>query len=302
MNNDYNILIQKLNRFIRKYYKNLMLKGLILSLSIVLALFLLVDIIEYFAWTSIVARTIIFYSFLGSVLIVLIGYIIVPGLKLARIGKTLSNADAAKLIGEHFPDVSDKLLNTLQLGNLASNGGDHEDYALLEASIEQRAATLNPIPFRKAIDMRKNVHYLRYFVPPLLILLAVLVISPAFITEPSRRIVNHSTYFEKPLPYSLTIENDKLVGIITDRDLRLAVNSPVVKEGADLKRETVLDGVRVVDCMTPDPQCVSSNTPLHEVADLLSLNKFGAMPVVDDGKLVGMISYVDFLKHYAANR
>jgi len=42
--------------------------------------------------------------------------------------------------------------------------------------------------------------------------------------------------------------------------------------------------------------------PLHQVADLLSLNKFGAMPVVDEGKLVGMISYIDFLKHYAANR
>ncbi len=98
------------------------------------------------------------------------------------------------------------------------------------------------------------------------------------------------------------VENDMLVGIITDRDLRLAVNSPVVKAGADLKRETVLDGVRVDDCMTPDPQCVSSNTPLHEVADILSLNKFGAMPVVDEGKLVGMISYIDFLKHYAANR
>ncbi len=98
------------------------------------------------------------------------------------------------------------------------------------------------------------------------------------------------------------VANDKLVGIITDRDLRLAVNSPVVKEGADLKRETVLDGVRVDDCMIPDPQCVSSNTPLHEVADLLSLNKFGAMPVVDEGKLVGMISYIDFLKHYTANR
>ena len=54
--------------------------------------------------------------------------------------------------------------------------------------------------------------------------------------------------------------------------------------------------------MTPEPQCVSSNTPLHQVADLLALNKFGAMPVVDDGKLVGMISYIDFLKHYAADQ
>ena len=97
------------------------------------------------------------------------------------------------------------------------------------------------------------------------------------------------------------VANDMLVGIITDRDLRLAVNSPFIEAQADLTRETVLDGVRVDECMTPNPQCVSSNTPLHEVADLLSLNKFGAMPVVDDRKLVGMISYIDFLKHYAAN-
>ena len=93
-----------------------------------------------------------------------------------------------------------------------------------------------------------------------------------------------------------------LVGIITDRDIRLAVNSPVVDADVDLVRESVLDGVRVEDCMTPDPQCVASDTPLHEVAELLALNKFGAMPVVDDGKLVGMISYIDFLKHYAASR
>ena len=95
--------------------------------------------------------------------------------------------------------------------------------------------------------------------------------------------------------------DDKLVGIITDRDIRLAVNSPVIKEDADLSREAILDGVKVNDCMTAEPQCVSSDTPVNEVAELLSLNKFGAMPVVDDGKLVGMISYIDFLKHYAAN-
>jgi len=98
------------------------------------------------------------------------------------------------------------------------------------------------------------------------------------------------------------VADNKLVGIITDRDLRLAVNSPVIETNADSKRETVLDEIQVDQCMTPDPQSVSSDTLAHEVADLLSLNKFGAMPVVDGGKLVGMISYIDFLKHYAANR
>ena len=108
--------------------------------------------------------------------------------------------------------------------------------------------------------------------------------------------MNRAGYRQLPV-----VADDKLVGIISDRDLRLAVNSPVVQGGADLKRESVLDEVQVDQCMTHDPQCVSSDTPAHEVADLLSLNKFGAMPVVDEGKLVGMISYIDFLKHYAAN-
>ncbi len=98
------------------------------------------------------------------------------------------------------------------------------------------------------------------------------------------------------------VAGDKLVGIITDRDLRLAVNSPVVQAGEELTREAFLDKVQVNECMTPDPQCVSSDTPAHEAADLLCLNKFGAMPVVDDGKLVGLISYIDFLKHFAAQR
>ena len=97
------------------------------------------------------------------------------------------------------------------------------------------------------------------------------------------------------------VRNGQLVGIITDRDVRLAVNSPVVNEDAELVREAVLDELRVDSCMTPDPKCVSSHTPAREAAGLLSLNKFGAMPVVDDGKLIGMISYVDFLEHYAAN-
>ena len=62
-----------------------------------------------------------------------------------------------------------------------------------------------------------------------------------------------------------------------------------------------LDSLLVGECMTTDPQCVTSLTPARQVADALSLTKFGAMPVVDDNRLVGMITYIDFLKHFAAN-
>jgi len=126
---------------------------------------------------------------------------------------------------------------------------------------------------------------------------ALEVVSPDDHIHEALTKMNQAGYRQMPV-----VANDKLVGIITDRDIRLAVNSPFVDAEADLVRESILDDVRVEDCMTPDPQCVSTNTPLHEAADVLMLHKFGAMPVVDEGKLVGMISYIDFLKHYAANR
>ena len=126
---------------------------------------------------------------------------------------------------------------------------------------------------------------------------AVEVVSPDAHLHDALIKMNRTGYRHLPV-----VADDKLVGVITDRDLRLAVNSPLVDKDSDLTRESVLDDVRVDQCMTPDPQCVSSDTPAYEAADLLSLNKFGAMPVVDDEKLIGMISYIDFLKHYAAQR
>ena len=88
-----------------------MIRGLIYSLSIILALFLVADIIEYFAWTSVLARTIIFFSFVASALLVFVFYVIIPGFQLIRSGKVIAGQQATKIIGDHFPEVSDKLIN-----------------------------------------------------------------------------------------------------------------------------------------------------------------------------------------------
>lgn len=216
MTGDFNILEKKVRDFIRKYYKNLMLKGLIYSTAIILALFLLIALIEYVAWTDTIVRTIIFYTFLALVILVLTRYVFIPGIKLAHIGRVLTPEQAARIIGDYFPDVSDRLLNTLQLKNLTGEVLDPGELALLEASIDQRSSELKPIPFQKAIDFRKNLKYLRYALPPLVVILVILIVSPAFITEPSRRIVRHQVHFEKPLPYELRIANERLVALQHD--------------------------------------------------------------------------------------
>lgn len=90
------------------------------------------------------------------------------------------------------------------------------------------------------------------------------------------------------------VENEKLVGIITDRDIRLAVNSPLI--GSDpLERIELLNNYTAATCMTRNPRTVTPDTPIYKVAELLSLYKFGALPVVEGDTLVGIISVSDLL-------
>jgi len=95
------------------------------------------------------------------------------------------------------------------------------------------------------------------------------------------------------------LDNGKLVGIITDRDVRLVMNSPLVLHGR-WQDEEILDNIMAENCMTPDPMTISPDTPAYQAANTLSIYKFGALPVVDNGILVGIITVTDFLNYFAA--
>ncbi len=182
---------------------NLIIKGTMLSLGLIVMLFLIANVFEYLSWSGTITRTIVFYFFVISVSIILIYYVIVPALKLIKFGKNISHEDAARIIGNHFPNVSDKLLNTLQLHST----GNKQNMELLLASIEQKSAMLSPIPFKNAVKYKNNVRYLKYILPPVIILLLLLVVSPGFIVNPAERIYNHNTHFNKPLPYTIELLN-----------------------------------------------------------------------------------------------
>ena len=93
------------------------------------------------------------------------------------------------------------------------------------------------------------------------------------------------------------VDNGRLVGIITDRDVRLVINSPMVLNGR-AQNEELLDSVMVDSCMTANPMSVTPDTPAYQAAKMMSLYKFGALPVVDDDNLVGIITVTDFLDFF----
>ena len=101
---DNQILIKKLDHFIRKYYKNRLIRGVLWSLTLLTIFYLAFVSLEYFFHFSQVVRMILFFSFLTLSLFLLIRLIIIPALQLIKIGKIISYDQAAKIIGTHFSE------------------------------------------------------------------------------------------------------------------------------------------------------------------------------------------------------
>ena len=90
------------------------------------------------------------------------------------------------------------------------------------------------------------------------------------------------------------VDRGRLVGIITDRDLRRAANSPfVVRE--QWYDNFILDHIEVGSCMTPNPLTIEPTASIVEAARLMRNHKIGGLPVVAEGQLVGIITETDLL-------
>ncbi len=206
---DINQLISKLDAFIRKFYINRLIKGGIYSLALLFGFFIFFVVIEYFSNFDVLGRSIIFYSYLTLASGVLIFYILIPLFKLYRIGNVISHEQAANIVGSHFSDVKDKLLNTLQLSNRAVNMPP-EQLSLVNASIDQRINQLEPISFNAAIDFSENKKYLKFLIIPFLIFGAISLWNLKIITTSTDRLLNHNTEIISEAPFQFIVKNKKL--------------------------------------------------------------------------------------------
>ena len=101
----------KLEQFIKRYYTNELLKGAILFFAIGLLYLLITLFVEYVLWLNPTARTILFWVFIVVELGLFVKFIATPLAHLFKIRKGIGYDTASKLIGNHFPEVNDKLLN-----------------------------------------------------------------------------------------------------------------------------------------------------------------------------------------------
>jgi len=223
---DFNYIKQKLAAFIRRFYMNELLKGAILFFSIWLLYLIIILLIEYFLWLSPLNRTLLFWIFIGVSLFLLYRFVAIPILKLFNLSKGIDMVEASKIIGKHFPEVNDKLLNVLQL----QNSTDQSD--LLLAGIAQKSKELKPIPFKLAVNFRSNLKYLKYAAFPVLIILIILITGNISVFSDSySRVVHYQTAYQPPAPFSFFVnENELRVEQGRDLEIKVRVDGKLVPE------------------------------------------------------------------------
>jgi acetoin utilization protein AcuB len=85
-----------------------------------------------------------------------------------------------------------------------------------------------------------------------------------------------------------------LVGLVTEGDLKRAEPSTLTDSEADFNR--VMEETPISRIMVQNPVTTTADTPLLEAADILLNTKYGALPVVAGGHVVGILTDNDLIR------
>jgi len=195
----------ELEAFKRKFYLNLLVRGGLVAGGLLLSLFLVFNLLEYFLYLPTAVRAVLLFGFLGVLAYSFGRWIWQPLAALTNLRRLLNDEQAARRVGELFPEVQDRLLNALQLQ------GQARDNALIAASLEQRAAQLGKFSFADGIDIQQQSKPLwKYAAVPLVLLLALLAFFPSFLRQGTERIWHYQRTYSPPAPFQFLIKNPKL--------------------------------------------------------------------------------------------
>jgi hypothetical protein len=206
-NNTYDELLINLRKYKKKYYLNRLVRGSLITIGLVSTVFLALALTEHYGRFNSFVRLSFLIVLTGSVAYTLVGWIINPIIKLLQLDKSLSNEEASKQIGAFFPEIKDKLTNTLQLHATNTDSANND---LILASIQQKTKELNTFTFARAIDISENRKYLRYVLPPIFLIIILLVVIPTLLTESANRIIKYNNQFLEPAPFTFNILNKNL--------------------------------------------------------------------------------------------
>ena len=217
---------EKIKSFQRKYYLNLFIRGAILTLSIIIGYFVIASVLEHNLWLSQWARLLIFVTFFGIAGFCILKFLNQP-LRWWIAKRGLNEEQSARYIGNHLPSVKDRLVNLIQLATTAKPSD------LTFASVEQKSREFERISFDAVVDLKENTKLLRYLAVPVALVLLILLINPAILTNSTDRIVHFNRAYEPDAPFTFSVKNQSLTAFYNENfNLKVELSGKAVPQNA----------------------------------------------------------------------
>ena len=204
MNSDFNILVNKIDAFRKRYHIYHFLRGLILFLLLFVILFLFINLIEYKFYLPSAWRRILFITSVLFLSLIFLRYVFITALQASGIVKSLNNKKASGLIKNYMPEVKDKIINVLELNE---NNESLYSLEIKQAAISQKINELKVFDFSKAVSMKYLKTLMLYFVGSFVIVIAVHSLNRNLFIESGNRIIHYNQQFVKPAPYVFVWDN-----------------------------------------------------------------------------------------------
>lgn len=179
-----------------------LLKGFVLSLAAMVALWTLFATIEAIVWAPASFRTVLFAVIVGSVAIMLVWWIIRPLLRSIGLLPGMHDMDVARLVGRRDARVGDSLVNLLQL----SSGSHSESPSVfVDEAVKRLALPMENASFEQVADFKSVAPTAKWSLIPIAVFLIVLLAAPGAMWSASERLLNPGTEFVRPAPFSLLV-------------------------------------------------------------------------------------------------
>jgi hypothetical protein len=193
-----NLLI-KIEKFYKLFYFNKLVKGILLAFGVILSFFLVFDVLFYYLSLINSVRFILFYVLIFIFLSTVYFWILDPIFRLFKLTKGISNENVAEYIGNHYPEIGDQLINTLQF--YKTENKSH----LALAAIEQKSQFLKPFDFNEAVPAINSNKKIFLFLVPLSFFIGILGFNTQLLTEGTNRLINYEVDYSIIAPFDFKI-------------------------------------------------------------------------------------------------
>ncbi len=219
--NNIEIFNKKIDSFLSKYYKNQMLRGLILSVLFFLFLLLIISSLEYYSWFGNRGRLFLFLVSLLSVFFIFYYFLLIPLFRYFGIFRKLTYKHAADILSKQIPELKDYIHNIIELKKI-----DTSDNELVNAALNQKIDFVSKFDFLSVITFGNIKPLLKYLFAVTVIYLLMFITKPEIIVDGSDRLIHFNTNYTQSNYYTVYVDTSKLTA----------------KKGDDLIVDVIVEG------------------------------------------------------------